>query len=56
MCIAAVSLVVYVVFSEPTALLGVAMAGLVIFVVILALFLGPIIDLTKKSGDEEVNL
>ena len=56
MCIAAVSLVVYVVFNEPTALLGVGVAGFVIFVVILALFLGPIIDRTRRPGDNEVNL
>jgi len=47
---------VYVVFNEPTALLGVGVAGFVIFVVILALFLGPIIDRTRRPGDNEVNL
>jgi Na+-transporting methylmalonyl-CoA/oxaloacetate decarboxylase gamma subunit len=54
-CIAAVFLVVYVVFNEPAALLGVGVAGVVIFVVILALFLTLVVDLTRRSGEEEVN-
>jgi len=51
LCIASVSLVVYVVFNYPTALLGVGVAGVVMLVVLLDL----IVKAIQPPG-EQINI